>query len=404
MNPVLFKDPLRPFGVEQKIYQGSGAVQRIPEILQAEGWKRVMLVIDPGVLKAGGGAKFEELFKNNGIEYCVFSKIEPNPLEVDIEEVGLPMYREFKADVMVAVGGGSTMDSAKGISVIGESNSTVKELVGDVFNVNPYVPFPHKTYPIIAVPTTCGTGSEVIKNAVITEPSGHKMVPMHECLLPAYAVCDPDLLATLPPHVAAATAMDAMVQAIECYVSLAANDFSEMMSLRAVEHIGPNIVAYYHNRAIPELADHMSKGCMYGGIAWNISFVAQIHGSNHPITELLHISHGDACAILFPPFVEFNGVVCKEKFRKVHNLMYPDHPVSKEDFEIDMFVQKLIQLNRDLNILGGKTMADYGCNEELVDKMVSEFPDSSMLYTYPRTTTKAQLKQMYMDVMNGKYT
>ena len=402
MNPIFVKDPLRPFGVKQTIYQGSGCIQRIPEILESEGWKRVMLVIDPGVLKVGGGKPFEEMFQKNGIEYCIFSKIEPNPLEVDIEEVGIPMFKEFGAEVLIAVGGGSTMDSAKGIAIVGESNQTVKEAAGDMMNLNPFAPMPYKTYPIIAVPTTCGTGSEVIHNAVITEPNGHKMVPMHDCILPNYAVCDPDLLATLPPHVAAATAMDAMVQAIECYVSLAANDFSEMMSLRAVEHIGPNIVAYYHNRAIPELADHMSKGCMYGGIAWNISFVAQIHGSNHPITELLHISHGDACAILFPPFVEYNGVVCKEKFRKVHNLMYPDHPVSKEDFEIDMFVQKLIQLNRDLNILGGKTMADYGCNEELVDRMVSEF--TSELYTYPRTTTQAQLKQMYMDVMNGKYT
>jgi alcohol dehydrogenase class IV len=296
------------------------------------------------------------------------------------------------------------MDSAKGISVIGESNSTVKELVGDVFNVNPYVPFPHKTYPIIAVPTTCGTGSEVIKNAVITEPSGHKMVPMHECLLPAYAVCDPDLLATLPPHVAAATAMDAMVQAIECYVSLAANDFSETMSLRAVEHIGPNIVAYYHNRAIPELADHMSKGCMYGGIAWNTSFVAQIHGSNHPITELLHISHGDACAILFPPFIEWNGGVAREKFWKVYNLMCPDAKVELADFDIDMLVQKAVQINRDLNIMNGKSMADYGCTEETVDIMLAPVNErNGMAHTYPRTQSYAQLKEMYMDVMNGKY-
>jgi len=401
MNPLFVKDPLRPFGVKQTIYQGSGCIEKIPGILEAEGWKRVMLVIDPGVLKVGGGRQFEDMLKDNGIEYCVFSKIEPNPLEVDIEEVGIPMYKEFKADVLLAVGGGSAMDSAKGIAVVGESNHTVKELMGDLANVNPFAPLPHRTYPMIAVPTTCGTGSEVIRNAVITDSSGHKMVPMHDSILPAYAVCDPDLLATLPPHVAAATGMDALVQAVEAYVSLAANDFSETMSRRAIELIGPNIVPYCHNRAIPEYANAMSKGCIYGGISWNTSFVAQIHASNHPITELLHISHGDACAILFPVFVEYNGAVCKDKFHKVHNMMYPEHQVAKVDFEVDMLVKKLVQLNRDLNIMDGKSMADYGCTEEMVDRMVSEFSDQ--LYTYPRTTTKAQLKDMYMRVMNGEF-
>ncbi|MCR4419727.1 MAG: iron-containing alcohol dehydrogenase [Clostridia bacterium] len=401
-HPILTGEKYKGFGIKQTVYQGSGCINKIPEILAAEGWKRVLLVVDPGVLNAGGAKKCMDLLTAAGVEYQIFSKIEPNPLEVDIEKYGIPMYKEMKADVMIALGGGSTLDSAKGIAMVGDSNMTVREASDKCFEIGPFTPPPWKTYPIIAVPTTAGTGSEVIRNAVITEPNGHKMVPMHDCILPAYAICDPDLLATLPPHVAAATAMDALVQAVEAYVSLAANDFSEMMSLRAVEHIGPHIVPYYHNRAIPEHADHMSKGCMYAGFAWNNSFIAQIHGSNHPVTEILGISHGEACAILFPAFVEFNGQVCKEKFRKVYNLMYPDHPVAKEEFEPEMLVKKLIQLNRDLNILNGKTLADYGCTEEIVDRIVSEFNDR--LYCLPRTTTKAQLKQMYMDVMNGKYS
>lgn len=254
---------------------------------------------------------------------------------------------------------------------------------------------------MIAVPTTFGTGSEVIRNAVISEPDGHKMVPMHDSILPAYAVCDPDLAATLPPHVAAAAGMDALVQATEAYVSLAANDFSETMSLRAIELIGPNIVPYYHNRAILEFADAMCKGSMYAGIAWNNSFVAQIHGSNHPLTELLGISHGDACAILFPPFVEYNGVVCREKFRKVHNLMYPDEPIAKGEFDPAVLVRKLVQLNRDLDIMSGKSLAECGCTEELVDRMVAGFAEG--LYSHPRTTTRAQIKDMYLRVMSGEY-
>lgn len=394
----------KSFGIKQTIYQGSGCISKIPEILEAEDWTRVLLVADPGVLKVGGIVPFEKLLKDAGVEYKIFSKIEPNPLEKDIMEVGLPMYREMKADVMIAIGGGSTMDSAKGIVMVGESDMTVTEANEKALGSNPYFPLPWKTYPLIAVPTTCGTGSEVIRNAVITQENGHKLVPAHDCILPSYAICDPDLLATLPPHVAAATAMDALVQAVEAYVSLGAIDFSDTMALRAIELIGPNIVKYYHNRAIPEVADAMSKGCMYGGFAWNLSAPAQIHGSNHPITELLHISHGDACAILFPPFIEFNGVVCKEKFWKVFNLMYPNERVALCDFDSSMLVKKAIQLNRDLNIMNGKSMADYGCTEETVEEMLEPFKSGKkMTKGYPRSTSYEQIKKMYMDVMNGKY-
>jgi alcohol dehydrogenase class IV len=401
VNPLLLKDRLRPFGVRQTIYQGSGAVQKIPHILRAEGWQRVMLVIGPHVLASEIGRKIQGILDRSGAEYCVFSKIEPNPLASDIEQVGIPLAREFKVDVLLAVGGGSALDSAKGIAVVGESDHTIKELMGDLPNIDPFTPLPHRTYPMIAVPTTFGTGSEVIRNAVISEPNGHKMVPMHDCILPAYAVCDPDMAATLPPHVAAAAGMDALVQAIEAYVSLAANDFSETMSLRAVELIGPAIVPYYHNRSIPEYADAMCKGSMYAGIAWNNSFVAQLHGSNHGLTELMEIPHGEACAILLPAFVEYNGVVCREKFRKVHNLMYPDRPIEREEFEPDMLVRKLIQLNRDLDIMGGRSLADCGCNEELVDRMLAGFSEN--LYTFPRTTTRKQIKDLYMRVMSGQY-
>ncbi len=360
-----------------------------------------MLVIGQNVSRTGLRQVFEDLLLLGGADFCVFSEIKSNPLAADIEQFGVPMAREFGVQVLLAVGGGSALDSAKGIAIVGDSGRTLKELVGDHRNTNPFAPLPHKVYPMIAVPTTFGTGSEVIRNAVITDDVGHKMVPMHASILPAFAMIDPDLAATLPSRVAAATAMDALVQATEAFVSLAANDFSETMSRRAIELIGPNLVPFYHNRGIHEYADALSKGSMYAGIAWNNSFPAQVHASNHPITELLDIPHGEACAILFPAFVEYNGAVCKEKFRTVHNLMYPDRQLAKDDFDAAILVEKLIQLNRDLNIMEGKSMVDYGCTEELVDRMVAGFREG--LYSYPRTTSKAQIKEMYMRVMNGEY-
>jgi len=387
-----------PVGVRQKIYQGSGAIAAIPKILAAEGWKRVMIVADPGVDKAGMIKPFEDMLTKEGFEYCKFTNIRPNPEAITIEKEAVPMYKEFKADVMLAIGGGSAMDSAKGVAIIGESNNTVKEAMKA--SPSPTAPMPYKTFPIIAVPTTCGTGSEATRNAVISDETGYKMVPMQDCILPAYAVCDPDLLATLPQHVAAATAMDALVQAVESYVSLGANDMSEVFSLRAIELIGQSIRPYYANRAHPKWANMMSLGCLYAGIAWNLSLPAQVHCSNHPITQYLHIPHGDACAILFPPFIEWNGIACKEKFHKVYNLMFPDKAI-RDGFEVQMLVDEAIKLNRDLNILGGKTMKDYGCTEEIVHKIMSTF--SPARPGYPRTTSREDWTKIMIKVMNGEY-
>ena len=298
-----------PVGVKQSIYQGSGAISAIPEILTFERWQRVMIMADPGVAKGGMIKSLEEMLKTAGIEYCLFTNIRPNPEAVTIENEAVPMFKEFQGDVLLAIGGGSTLDSAKGVALIGESDLTVKEAMQ--VTATPRDPMPYKTFPIIAVPTTCGTGSEATRNAVISDESGYKMVPMQDCILPTYAVCDPDLLATLPQHVAAATAMDALVQAIECYVGLGANPMSEIYSLRAIELIGECIRPYYANRAHPKWANGDEPWGLYGGIAWNLALPAQVHCSNHPSPSTC-IFHGDACAILFPPFIEWNGIACKE--------------------------------------------------------------------------------------------
>ena len=172
------------------------------------------------------------------------------------------------------------------------------------------------------------------------------------------------------------------------------------MSLRAIELIGPNIVKFFYNRATPEFADAMSKGCMYAGIAWNNSFPAQNHGCNHAITELLHIPHGDACAVVMPWFVEWNGEVCRKDFWRVYNLLEPDNCVEYEDIEVSMLVDKFKSLNRQLNILNGKTLADFGCSEQLCRDMVANFFESPF---FPRTTTKIQMYEALVDIMKGKY-
>jgi alcohol dehydrogenase class IV len=387
------------FSVPQVVYQGSGCISVLPGILKKEGWKRVLVVAGPTFISLGGLKPFEELLEQAGCQWRVFSKIEPNPLCSDVENHGVPMYREFKADVMLAIGGGSTLDSAKGIAIIGDSDKTIFDIAGVMGKYPLHDPLPWNTYPMIAVPTTCGTGSEVLRNAVLSEPNGHKLVPMHDSILPAYAVCDPDLLATLPRPVAAASGMDALVQAIEGLVSLAANDFGRTAAFRAIELMGPKIVDYVNNPADPDCANAMSLGCIYAGLAWGNSYPAHIHGSNHPFTEILHISHGDACALLLPWFVEYNGETCFNDFHRVRDLMYPAK--AGTEFAIAGFVRDLIQLNHDLGIMGGKTLIDYGCSEEVCTQLIATFYSDNPCF--PRPISKEEMRQVFIRLMNGEY-
>ena len=401
----------RPFGVKGYVYSGSGSISVIGKICNSEGWKKLLLVIDPGVLVAGGADSIIKTVEAAGLEYKIFSEIKPNPLQVDIETIGFPMYQEFGADAIIAVGGGSAMDSAKGIAMMGDSGKTIDELEKILFALDPHVATPWHTFPMICIPTTFGTGSEVIRNAVISDVTGHKLVPMHDCILPAYAIEDPDLMATLPAHVAAATAMDALVQAIESYVSRAATEFSELCALHAIELIGPNIVRYVRNPAEEGPADAICRGAMFAGVSWNCSSIAQIHACNHPITEVLHIAHGDACAILLPWFVEWNGENKREKFWKVYNAMYPLETVAYKDFDLNVLVKKLMKLNYDLNILNNMTMDEYaksrgiegGCPDELCDQIIDMQFAGRDLPQYPRKTSDAEMKKALRDVNHGKY-
>ena len=389
------------FTIAQQVYQGRGCIAAIPEILKKEGWKKVLVVAGPTMLRTGAIKKFEDMLTGAGCEYRIFSDVKPNPLIEDVEKTGLPMYREMGADVLLAVGGGSTMDSAKGIAIIGDSDKTIFDIAGTYGKYPMHEKLPWKTYPMIAVPTTCGTGSEVIRNAVLSQPDGKKLVPMHDSIIPAYAICDPDLLATLPYHVAAATAMDAFVQAVEGLVSRAATDFARTCGFRAVELMGPIIPAYCKDPADPELADAMSKGCMYAGFCWNNSFPAQNHGCNHPITEIMHIAHGDACAIVMPWFVERNGEACREDFRKVYNYMTPEAPVSAAGVEPALLVEKFKELNAELGISGGKMFRENGCTEEICRRMTEGFFETSPWFPVP--TSKEDLYLAFVDMMNGRY-
>ncbi|MDR0518938.1 MAG: iron-containing alcohol dehydrogenase [Clostridiales Family XIII bacterium] len=360
------------FGIMQRLFQGSGCLKKIVDILDNEGWKRVMLIADPYLYKAGVVAPVEECIKEAGAEYIVFTNVRPNPEVVTIEKEAIPAFKEFKADVIIAVGGGSTMDTAKGVVLVGDSDHGVMDFTID--KIRHDEKFDHKMPAMIALPTTAGTGSEVCRNAVICDESGLKLVPSHDSILPQYALMDPDLLAGMPFKVAAATSVDAFTHALETLTNTNANDFTRTFSLRALELIGESIRPFVANPAVPKWANMMSLGCMYAGFSLGLASIGQDHVITHPMSEdPFHMPHGDACGMALPPVIEYNGAGCKELYRQAYNAVTGKR-LAPEEFEVQMLIDWVVDLNVDLRIADNKTFEEWGYNDGEVLELMLNHP------------------------------
>jgi alcohol dehydrogenase class IV len=395
---------LLQFGLEQKYYQGSGCIKALPQILETEGWKRVMLVADPDLYKAGVIAPIEQLIKDaEGVEYFVFTDLVPNPEAKTIDEKATPAYQAFNADVMVAVGGGSTMDTCKGVAISGDSGKSCVSPEFQFGGHDPHKPYGHKTYPIIAIPTTAGTGSDVCRNAVICDYNGKKVTPSHDCILPRYSLMDPDLLGGLPFSVAAATSIDTLTHALETLTNTRANDFTELFSLRSLELVGESIREFVANPADDVAANKMSLACMYAGFSLGIASIGQDHVITHPMSEApFHMPHGDACGMVLPAVIEYNGLGCKEKYRKAYNALTKKN-VSPEEFEVQMLIEWVIDLNCDLHIAKDMTFEEWGYNDDDVLELMMRHPivkfgievnKTSELCEYPRMTREKDFRNI----------
>jgi len=381
------------FGVRQVICQGSGCIGKLPEFIKRESWKRILLVCGPTLYKSGAAKAVEEGIAKAGAEFKVFSNVRQNPEAATIDAEAVPMAQGFKADAIVAIGGGSTLDTAKGVSIVGNSGKKVLDFAIDKISAQEQLR--HETLPMVAIPTTAGTGSETAKNAVISDESGYKLVLAHPAILPKYAILDPDLLKTLPFHVAVASAMDTFVQALETLTNRNANDFTRTQSLRSLELIGEHIRPFCANPADAEAADGMSLACMYAGFSLGLAGIGQDHVITHPMSEEpFNIAHGDACAMVLPAVIEYNAIACKDLYRKAYNALSGKR-ISSHKFHVDQLINWVVELNCDLHVAGDKSFAELGFNEDTLDLMMkhpiirfaAELNAPADITEYPRTTS-----------------
>ena len=369
------------FKVPQDIVFGVGSLKRLPELLEKSGSKKMMVVSDRGLEKLGVVQKVLDIVEAEGIETVSFLDILPNPT-VDMVNAATKVYKESGATSIVALGGGSPMDVAKAVGVLARYGGSITEYEGAHL-----VPGPIE--PIIAIPTTAGTGSEVTAFSVITDTSrNYKLTVFSYELLPKYALLDPEMIMSVPPMVAASCGIDALIHAWEAYTSLGASPFSDAMAEKAMELIGGNIRRFVANRKDEEAACAM----MFAGIAFAWARLGDVHAMSHPVSAFFGVQHGVANSILLPVIVEYNALADHGRYEKIYNYISEEKEPVK-DFKPEMLVEEIKKLNASLGI--PKTLSEVGVTEDKIPQMAADAMKSGNIAANPRQTTLKDVEMLY---------
>lgn len=295
-------------------YHGAGAIQKIATEVKSRGFKKAFVCSDPDLVKFGVTAKVLKVLDDNGFSYELYSNIKPNPT-IENVQTGVEAFKNAGTDYLIAIGGGSSMDTAKAIGIIinNPEFADVRSLEGVADTKNPAVP-------IIAVPTTAGTAAEVTINYVITDAEkNRKMVCVDPHDIPVVAVVDPDMMSSMPKGLTAATGMDALTHAIEGYITAGAWELSDMFHLKAIEIIAKSLRGAVDNT--PEGREGMALGQYIAGMGFSNVGLGIVHSMAHPLGALYDTPHGVANAIILPTGMEYNAPATGEKYRDIAKAM-----------------------------------------------------------------------------------
>ena len=373
------------FSVPQEIIVGKGSLARLPEAAEKLGGKHGFIISGPHLNKMGIVASCSESLENAGIKVDAYTETEGNP-SVETVEKAAAAFCKSGANFIIALGGGSPMDVAKAVGVVARYGGSITEYEGGGR-------VPGDIIPLIAIPTTAGTGSEVTAFSVITDHSrNYKSTVFSYKLIPAYAILDPELLTTAPVSVAAACGIDAMVHALEAYISKDASPFSDAMAEKALELIGKNIRRYVADRTDIEAAEAMITGSLFAGIAFSWARLGDVHAMSHPVSAYFDVPHGVANAILLPTIVEYNALADRGKYLKLFNYISLT-PASEAEFESVMLVDLLTELNEQLGIPG--SLGEVGVTADKFDAMADDAMKSGNIAVNPRSTTKKDVLSLY---------
>lgn len=302
------------FVLNETSYHGAGAIIHVADEIIGRGFKKAFVCSDPDLIKFNVTKKVTDVLENAKIDYEIYSQIKANPT-VDNVKTGVEAFKNSGADCIVAIGGGSSMDTAKAIGII-----ITNPEFSDVVSLEGVAPTKNKCVPIIAVPTTAGTAAEVTINYVITDTEkNRKMVCVDVHDIPVVAVVDPDMMSSMPKGLTAATGMDALTHAIEGYITLGAWEMSDMFHIKAIEIIANSLRGAVENT--PEGREGMALGQYVAGMGFSNVGLGIVHSMAHPLGALYDTPHGVANAIILPTVMEYNAPFTGEKYRDIAKAM-----------------------------------------------------------------------------------
>ena len=374
------------FTIPQNIKFGAGTLDLLPDLAKELGKSKGYIISGPHLNKIGMVAKCRKALKNAGMESECFTETEGNP-RTDTVVKATEGFKKSKADFIVAFGGGSPLDVAKAVAVLATYGGNIVDYEGAGKVMGPVVP-------MIAIPTTAGTGSEVTAFSVITDHSrNYKLTVVSNYLLPAYVILDPDLIATVPANTAAACGIDAMVHALEAYISKAASPFSDIFAREALRLIGGSIRDYVADRSNPAACESMMVGSLFAGIAFSHARLGNVHAMSHPVSAYFDVPHGVANAILLPTVVDFNkDAADPEKYRYIYGCISKDMGADI-NFTPDMLATEIRMLNYELGIL--PTLSDIGVTSDKFEQMADDAMKSGNIQCNPQFTMKNDILKLY---------
>ena len=378
------------FHAPTRLVFGVGSAKLVGEEMKALGGSTVLIVSDPGIEKAGLLKQVSDSLETAGLQCSVFLEVEPNPTDATCKR-GLEAYRECGADGLVAVGGGSAMDAAKGIGVLASYPGSIQDYEGTDKIPGPIAPF-------LAVPTTCGTGSEVTRISVITDPvRSWKMSLRSVHIAPRVAVIDPMLYAGLPGPMIAATGMDAMTHAIESFTNRNVQPFADALDYEAIRLIGRSIRVAVANGSLPAISD-MAYAATLAGMAFTNTILGIVHAMSHPITCYYGVPHGVANAILLPYVMEFNLIGAPNRFARIAEALGETTDGLTVMEAARLSVAAVQELNADLGI--PENFARWEFSDENIQAMTDDAMKSGNIPINPRRVNRDEIVALY-DLVRG---
>ena len=378
-------------GSIRKIVSGEGCISELPEIIKSMGAQAVEIITDDGVYKLGLTRGAEECLKDAGIKVHVIHDVPPEPSYEQVEAI-YEQARAHECDAIVAIGGGSSMDTSKLVALMLTNAVTLREMIK---GAKPTV----RGVPTVMVPTTSGTGSEATPNAIVLVPEEQlKVGIVSDLMICDVAILDPVLTVGLPPHITANTGIDALCHLMECYISRKNNPLSESFSLHGIKLAAKSLRKCYQDPKDMKARELMQVASTFGGIAIASSGTTAIHALSYPLGGRYHIPHGLANAILMPQVMDVNKSACIHEYAVMAKAMELDCADRSEEECADIFVQELYALNRDLKIhLDFKAK---GITLDVVDELVEAASKvTRLLNNNPKELTKEEMREIYIKVI-----